>query len=192
MPLWTISGVAPLRRTAGRPVRHVGLLRPSLLLALAFQISPSLAGESATIGKVGGWHVYAWFNDDGAFGHCGVETGSKTGAEKLIFSVNKTGYILVFGNPDWTLRSGGKYDATVSIHGQKWSGKANATANNIVVMSFPTKTKFGYHFMRGSRMDFKVGNLSRTVDLTGTIEATKLLLSCIKEYLPSASPLDEG
>ncbi|MGE5202951.1 MAG: hypothetical protein ACM3O6_12900, partial [Acidobacteriota bacterium] len=85
-----------------------------IAMALA-ALAQGAAAREVSYGVTGYWKTYAWLNDDGSFGHCGMETGSPTGRETLTLTVSAKGYVLSLWNPGWDLPVGQSYGVEVAV-----------------------------------------------------------------------------
>lgn len=156
-----------------------------LLTALA----QGAAAREVSYGVTGYWKAYAWINDDGAFGHCGMETGTRTGRETLTLTVSARGYVLSLWNPDWELPVGQSYGVEVAVDGRRWVGNAKVFDVHGVITNFPWESDFGRAFAEGSRMvmRFSSGRTWR-VSLVGTMAAMRRVAQCLGDYRVSRNP----
>ncbi|WP_143273355.1 hypothetical protein [Azospirillum palustre] len=160
-------------------------------LSLPLYFVSSASARTIDYSRSGSWSIYAYFADNGAFGHCGMEILSKDGPEVLTILAGKSGYRLFLDSNTWSLNKGDEYGAKINIDGKVWNGKAFVYSTNGVVIHISYEAGFGEFFSGGSKMDFKIGNKSMTLGLLGSRKALAILLSCLNTYEPNANPFGE-
>ena len=144
--------------------------------------------KTVHLGRSGFWSIYVYFKDNGTFGHCGMDTGSSVGSETFTLIVSRKGYTIFLDDPNWSLNRGDKYNSITIIGRQKWTGKAVVYSRHGVVMQYSFESEFGPAFMHGHAMDFRIGDFSRELDLTGSDDAVTQLADCLETYLPARNP----
>jgi hypothetical protein len=182
--------------------KAVAIMRATLVAALALSASLTTAtaveagnGQTVPYGTYGYWSAYAWYTDSGAFGHCGMGTGSRTGSEHIDIIVNPNGIYLFLDNPEWQLPIGETYSVEERIGGESWGGRAKVYGKHGVVMSFPWTEHFGQAFIGGSQMNLTFGSgKGWNIDLQGTRQAMDAIGRCLQQnqirnnpFAPNAS-----
>lgn len=158
--------------------------------AIAFA-APQAFAKTYVHANVAGWRIYAYFKDDGAFGHCSMSIESKDGPETLTIIAGVDGYRVFLDGNGWSLNKGDRYPSKTTIGKESWNGNAVVYAETGVAMNFAYSTGFGEAFASGSRMDFTIGKKAMTLNLSGSRKALDGLLSCLNKYEPNTSPFGE-
>jgi hypothetical protein len=157
----------------------------SVFLAL----SASAHAREVSYGVTGYWKTYAYIKDDGSFGHCGMETQSRTGRETLTLTVSATGYVLSLWNPEWNLPVGQSYGVEVTVDSARWTGRAKVFDIHGVITNFPWDSDFGRPFAQGSQMTMRFSSgRSWRVSLVGTNAAMHRVAECLRDHQVSGNP----
>jgi len=160
--------------------------------ALAFlALSSGVEAREVSYGVTGYWKTYAYIKDDGSFGHCGMETGSRSGSETLTLAVSATGYVLSLWNPEWNLPVGQTYSVEVAVDSSRWTGRAKVFDAHGIITNFPWDSDFGRPFAQGSQMTMRFSN-GRTwrVSLVGTNAAMHRVAECLRDHQVRGNPFD--
>ena len=165
-------------------------MRCAFAVAIALlTLSAGASAREVSYGVTGYWKTYAYIKDDGSFGHCGMETGSKTGRETLTLTVNSSGYVLSLWNPEWNLPVGESYGVEVMVDSSRWTGRAKAFDKHGVITTFPWDSDFGRPFAQGSQMVMRFSSgKSWRVSLIGTNAAMQRVAQCLKDHQVSRNP----
>lgn len=154
---------------------------------MLFAISEAQA-RTVDLGRQGYWSFSAYYDDSGEFSFCEMSTGSKVGTESFSLAVGPTGFMVTLYDRSWDLNEGDKYDSKTWIGDKYWEGYAGVIDKTAVLMKFPPDSGFGAAFARGSRMDFEIGELSRSLDLRGSSSALTQLGRCFVSRMPNSNP----
>ncbi|MGE0845187.1 MAG: hypothetical protein AB7L41_02900 [Flavobacteriaceae bacterium] len=172
--------------------RFAGLgLAATMLLAAG----SAEAGREIDRYEVGYWAVYAWEQDDGSFGHCGIETNFKDGTT-LIVAFNDSGVIVTLGNDDWQLGSGDTYRVSLQIDGRyRRNANLDAVSQTIGSIELGWDNNFWSAFRSGNKMRIESrSGQAWNMSLRGTSKASVALKKCYDIYGKrsgsSANPFD--
>lgn len=158
----------------------------SLLAALIFAATPAFAGKRIDEFVSGYWTTYAYQNDDGSFGHCGMETAFDDGMNLTIL-LSDRGVMIAFWHPQWQLKVGGSSALQVQID-RRYDNFAGLSIDDpqgmISVLGFDPQ--FWSSFKAGNTMYLQTADgRSWTVNLKGSSKATKALTVCYDLYAPN-------
>ena len=164
----------------------------ALVVAVASAFLALASGADArevSYGVTGQWKTYGYIKDDGSFGHCGMETQSRSGRETFTLAVSASGYVLSIWNPDWSLTVGDSYGVEVTVDSERWTGRAKVFDVHGVITTFPWDSDFGRPFALGSQMVMRFSN-GRTwrVGLVGTAAAMRRVAECLRDHQVSSNP----
>ena len=158
-------------------------------LLAVFVSGEARADRTVPIGHVSYWSIYAYYDDKGEFGFCGMRTGSVDGPEQLTLSMNEAGVMMFLDSNAWRLPVGDAYDVAVSIGPRAWTGKAKVYTSNGVNMWWSWSQDFADAFMAGSRMEIQFRNgKSWNVNLSGSRRALNVVAQCLIDNKVSRNP----
>ena len=162
-------------------MRLVAIAAALLLLA-----TPAFAGRRIDEYVSGYWTTYAYQNDDGSFGHCGMETRFDNGM-KLGILLADNGVNIVFLHNAWNLQVGGKSALQIKID-RRYNNYSSLefTDRDVMIASLGFDPKFWSAFKAGLNMQLDVADgRSWSVNLRGSNKATQALTVCYDLYSPS-------
>jgi hypothetical protein len=161
------------------------------LSILLFSVSATQA-RTVDLGRQGYWSFSAYYDDSGEFSFCEMSTGSKVGTENFSLAVGPSGFMVTLYDDNWDLNEGDKYDSKTWIGEKYWEGFAGVIDRKAVLMKFAPDSGFGAAFARGSRMNFEIGELSRSLDLRGSSSALTQLGRCFVNRMPNSNPFGKA
>ncbi len=158
----------------------------AFIAALLTVATPAFAGKRIDEYVSGYWTTYAYQQDDGSFGHCGMETKFDDGMYLSIL-LGDQGVIIAFWKDEWKLNVGTTSGMQVSID-NRYDNFASITYDDphgmTSVLGFDSG--FWQAFKAGSRMFVSLADgRSWTVNLKGSSKATKALGVCYDLYAPN-------
>lgn len=159
-------------------VAALALLAPVLAV-------PASAGRRVDEFSSGFWTTYAYQNDDGSFGHCGMETRFDDGL-MLAILLAANGVNIVMLNDAWRLKPGGSSALTVRIDRRySHSLPVGFAGNDAMIAAIGFDPKFWDAFKAGLKMRLDLAD-GRTwnVSLKGSNKATQALTLCYDLYSP--------
>lgn len=160
-----------------------------LLFCTASITNAAAQGRTISYGDSGYWHIYAYYENNGAFGYCGMRTGSRNGPESLTLTANGRGIIVFFDSSTWSLPAGAQYGVQVFIGDAKWYGNAVVYAPIGVMMTFDWESGFADAFSRGSVMLMRFSNgRIWTLNLSGSDAALRVLAGCLRGNEVAGNP----
>jgi len=157
----------------------------ALVLALFIATTPAHAGKRIDEFVSGYWTTYAYQNDNGSFGHCGMETKFDDGMVLSILLADG-GVVIAFWHPDWqlTVGQGSGMQLTIDSRYQRVASVVFDDPNGMV-SGLGYDSDFWLAFKAGLRMNIDLADGSGwTVNLKGSSKATKALSVCYDLYAP--------
>lgn len=156
------------------------------LAALVLAATPALAGKRIDEFVSGYWTTYAYQNDDGSFGHCGMETTFDDGMVLSVLLADG-GVIVAFWHPDWRLKVGATTALQMQID-RRYDTFAGVTIDDPrgMVSGLGFDAAFWTAFKAGNTMNLALADgRAWTVNLKGSSKATKALTVCFDLYAPN-------
>lgn len=165
-------------------------LAATLVLFLSLVISGQSEAKEIRYAISGYWEIYAYFNDNDVFGHCGAKTSNRNRSEFVTLTANKNGYAFFYDGDNWSLPVGEDYPSRTDIDGAYWTGRAKVYHKGGVMMTFDYSTGFGSAFASGNLMTISIGSKTTTVGLSGSRAAINILSECFSKYIPNQNPFE--
>lgn len=159
--------------------------RIALILAVLVAAAPAHAGKRIDEYVSGFWTTYAYQNDNGSFGHCGMETKFDDGMVVSILLADG-GVLIAFWHPNWQLTVGQTSGMQVAID-NRYRRIASVQFDDPqgMVSSLGYDADFWTAFKAGLRMELDMADGSGwTVNLKGSSKATQALSVCYDLYAP--------
>ncbi|MCF4165954.1 hypothetical protein L2U69_09890 [Zavarzinia compransoris] len=157
----------------------------ALVLALSLGAVPAHAGRRVDEFSSGFWTTYAYQNDDGSFGHCGMETRFDDGL-MLAILLATNGVNIVMLNDAWRLKPGGRSSMTVRID-RRYSNAlpVGFAGDDAMIAGIGFDPEFWSAFKAGLEMRLELADgRSWNVSLKGSNKATQALTLCYDLYSP--------
>jgi hypothetical protein len=138
-------------------------------------LSPAHA-EVHDVGQHGAWSSFV-ANFDGQ-PSCGVRTAMSDGGGLAILTRGDEIHLLAFDD-NWTLRTGAKYDVTLRIDDETFTGASKATSRTALEIS-GLKKRVIKALYDSSAATINFGGVVWSLDLTGTMGAFDDMAACVQ------------
>ncbi len=157
----------------------------ALTLAAFLATTPAYAGKRIDEYVSGYWTTYAYQNDNGSFGHCGMETKFDDGMVLSILLADG-GVLIAFWHPQWQLTVGQTSGMQITID-RRYQRVASVQYDDPqgMVSGLGYDSNFWTSFKAGLSMGLDMADgRSWTVNLKGSSKATQALSVCYDLYAP--------
>lgn len=157
-------------------------MRLSLVLAGALLASPALAAGPYAKFSVGNWAGGAFTNNQtGAFSHCAVSAGYKSGVTMHASLNGSYGWNLGFSNRAWGLKPGDSVPMELAFDRNDIVRiNARAVQPQLVVVTMPANSNIVRAFRGAEFLEANMLGARYTFRLTATAEIMPALLDCVK------------
>lgn len=162
------------------------LLAPSLLAMTALLATPALAGERVDKAVEGFWTAYEYFEDDGSFVNCGLETKFADGM-RLSLRTSGQGFYVYLLDVAWPVKKGEREAIEIRIDQayDRFTGVA-ITDLGYLQANFGYDSAFWRAFRKGRGMTLSLANgRSWNIDLKGSSKTTDALEFCYRSNEPA-------